>query len=117
MIHWNEIRDDVSPEELSELSNTDLLLIFKHSTRCGTSYMALDRLTEQWDSEKVEGLRSCFLDVISYRELAREIGAFFKVPHQSPQLLLIRNGECIFESSHSGIKFSDVEAVMRKLNG
>jgi bacillithiol system protein YtxJ len=84
-------------------SFTDDVVIFKHSTRCSISSMALDRLIRG-------GLKQnfYFLDLLQHRDLSQRIAEIFSVHHESPQLLLIRKGECIFEASHLEIS---VDAV------
>ena len=50
-----------------------------------------------------------YLDLLSYRQLSNKIAQIFSVPHESPQILLIKNGECIYEESHLGITADDLQ--------
>jgi len=49
-----------------------------------------------------------FLDLIKYRPISNKIAKDFKVYHQSPQILVIKNGECMYHESHSGIGMDDI---------
>lgn len=53
-----------------------------------------------------------FLDLISYREISAQIAETFEVQHESPQILLIKNGDCILEASHSDISAEEVAEVI-----
>ncbi len=77
-------------------------LIFKHSTRCNISSMALSRLERQWNFE-ASSVVPFFLDLLTYRKISNALSDKFDIPHESPQLLLIRNGECVYDTSHNNI--------------
>jgi bacillithiol system protein YtxJ len=84
------------------------VLIFKHSTRCGTSSMAWSRMERLSDSFHAVA-KTYFLDVLSYRTLSNAVADDFHVYHESPQLLLIKDGECIYEASHLEISPKETE--------
>jgi len=99
-----------SPEQLEEIrikSKEKPQVIFKHSTSCSISSMALSRLER---SESVAGIDFYYLDLIAYRNISAKIAEIFEVEHESPQILLVRNGECIYDESHYGITMEDVIA-------
>jgi bacillithiol system protein YtxJ len=99
-----------TPEQLEDIrikSKEKPQVIFKHSTRCSISSMALSRLER---SESVSGIDFYYLDLIAYRNISAKIAEMFEVHHESPQILLIRNGECVFDESHYGITIEDVIA-------
>ena len=99
-----------TPEQLEEIrikSKEKTQAIFKHSTRCSISSMALSRLER---SESVAGIDFYYLDLIAYRNISAKIAEIFEVEHESPQILLVRNGECIYDESHYGITMEDVIA-------
>lgn len=76
-------------------------LIFKHSTRCSISSMALSRLEKEWNlSEKAD---AWYLDLLELREISNAIATKFGVIHESPQAILVANGKVTHVSSHSGI--------------
>ena len=86
-------------------------VIFKHSTRCSVSMMAKRRFEMDWDLLPKE-INLYFLDLISYRSISAEIAELFRVHHESPQLLLIKNGECVLDISHGDISVEEVAEVM-----
>lgn len=59
-----------------------------------------------------EGIDFYYLDLITYRSVSNKVAEYFKVYHESPQVLLIKNGECIYDESHSGIRMDEIEAVI-----
>ena len=87
-------------------------IIFKHSTRCSISLMAKRRLEMERDNFP-DTIPLYFLDLIKYREISNQIAQDFQVYHQSPQLLVIKNGECILDQSHGGIS---VEEALSELS-
>lgn len=99
-------------EQLSHIANFEgYSVIFKHSTRCSISMMAKKRFEQDWDSIP-EGTPVYFLDLISFRDISNQIAEQFNVHHESPQMLLIKNGECIYETSHGEISAEDLAEQM-----
>ena len=104
-MNWNQL---ISMDQLSELkkkSTEKPQLIFKHSTRCSISSMALSRFER---SEAASNVDFYLLDLLSFRNISNEIADQFNVHHQSPQILLIHKGECIFDESHNAIAMDEV---------
>ncbi len=87
-------------------------LIFKHSTRCSISSMVKRRFELDWDALP-KTMNLYFLDLISHRDISAEIAELFQVHHESPQLLLIKNGECILDSSHGDISADEVAELVK----
>lgn len=90
---------------LKELSKQNLVVIFKHSTRCGISSMVWNRFQNNEYLER-EDVNFFYLDLLSYRDISTKIAHEFQVLHQSPQLLVIKDGEAIHHASHSAIDAS-----------
>lgn len=104
---WNKLE---SPNELSaivERSKEVPCLIFKHSTRCSISSMAKYRLEDDWDFSEEE-IEPYYLDLIAYRPISGAVAEAFSVHHESPQVLLIKNGECTYDASHLDITVSEL---------
>jgi bacillithiol system protein YtxJ len=93
-------------EEIEKKSNGKPQFIFKHSTTCGVSRMAMNAFKSQYNLTK-EQADLYYLDLHSYREVSNETGYKFQVMHQSPQLLVIKNGITVANASHGSI--NDVE--------
>jgi bacillithiol system protein YtxJ len=89
-------------EEIVQKSLSRTQMIFKHSTTCGTSRMVLNMFGKDITNES-DKADLYYLDLHRFRDLSNEVGKRFKVAHQSPQLLIIRNGIVIAHDSHGGI--------------
>ncbi|MDN3586955.1 bacillithiol system redox-active protein YtxJ [Pedobacter aquatilis] len=101
-----------SIEQLDEIKSAEgFSLIFKHSTRCSISMMARKNFELDWDVIPAD-TKLYFLDLITYREISNKIAEVFQVTHQSPQILLIKNGDCVLEASHSDISADEVAEVI-----
>lgn len=83
-------------------------VIFKHSTRCAISNMALDRFRRGWKM-RGEEISIYYLDLIRYRSLSDKVSELFAVSHESPQVLLIKNGKCVYNASHNAISPATLE--------
>ena len=94
-------------EQIKDHSFNKPQAIFKHSTRCSTSSMVLNRLER---SQLPTNTDFYFLDLIQHREISNKFSEIFSVYHESPQVLLIKNGECIYDESHMGISMQEIEA-------
>lgn len=95
---------------ISEKSKTKTQLIFKHSTRCGISRMVINQFSELYDVDSNADLY--YLDLLNYREVSNEVGYQFQVLHQSPQLLVIKNGVAVAHASHGGINDMDLNSLI-----
>lgn len=67
--------------------------------------MAKSRLER---NEQPESGDFYFLDLLRYRSLSNQIAEDFAVTHESPQILLIKNTECVYEESHNGIQMDEI---------
>jgi len=86
-------------------------IIFKHSIRCATSLMAKRRLEMDKDNLP-DGLPLYFLDLLRHRDISNQIVHDFQVHHESPQLLVIKDGECILDQSHGSISMEEALSVL-----
>ncbi|HEV7622267.1 MAG TPA: bacillithiol system redox-active protein YtxJ [Flavisolibacter sp.] len=104
-MHWIHLTDEEQLKQVISKSQLRPQVIFKHSTRCSISAVALQRL------QKVEqpfDIDFYFLDLLVYRNLSNKIVDLFKVEHQSPQVLVIKDRECIYEESHMSISMDEI---------
>jgi bacillithiol system protein YtxJ len=98
--------------QLDEIrSQQGFSIIFKHSTRCSISMMVKKRFELDWD-KLPDDINFYFLDLIQNREISNTIASKFHVPHESPQLLLIENGQCVLDLSHSEVSVDEVMSVL-----
>ena len=104
---WHELINENQLEELIKNSQVRPQLIYKHSTRCGTSSLIKNRLER---AAPPAGMEFYFLDLIVHRSLSDKIAYTFGVQHESPQVLVIQNGACIYHQSHGAIYMEEIEA-------
>jgi bacillithiol system protein YtxJ len=104
-MNWIPLTTETQLSEIREASANHPVIIFKHSTRCSISAMAKSRLERAAEPENVTFY---YLDLIRYRNISNQIETEFNVQHESPQVLLIRNGKCVYDESHSGITMDDI---------
>jgi bacillithiol system protein YtxJ len=105
-INWIPLTDIGQLDAIVLSSIEKPVVIFKHSTRCSVSRMALKQFENEFELE--EKVDAYFLDLIEYRTVSNEIASRFDVFHQSPQLLLIKNGKSIYDVSHNEISAGDL---------
>jgi len=104
-MHWIHLTDEEQLKGILTNSQLRPQLIFKHSTRCSISAVALQRLQKVAQPADIDFY---FLDLLAYRSLSNRVAEVFDVHHESPQVLLIRNGECVYDESHMGISMNDI---------
>lgn len=105
MFHWNQINSISQLEEIDILSFEKNVVIFKHSTRCSISVMVLHRLERETQPNNI---LFYYLDLIQHRDISNTIAEKYHVHHESPQCLIIKNGECVYDESHNGISMKDI---------
>jgi len=105
-VNWIELNEEAQLEQIKEKSKAVPQLIFKHSTRCSISTMAKARLERGAAPENVDFY---YLDLIKYRNISNLVANVFNIEHESPQVLLIRDENCVYNESHSGISMLDIE--------
>ena len=95
-------------DEIDEISKTKPVVLFKHSTRCSISRMALKQFDAEFNypEEKIDWY---LLDLLNHRDLSNEIASRYNVVHQSPQIVVIRNGKAVFNVSHDSISAEDLK--------
>lgn len=104
-MNWTELTNETELNTVIEESKTQPVVIYKHSTRCHISAMAMNRLERD---EAPANVKFYYLDVIAKRPISNKVAELFHVQHESPQLLLIRDGECTYEESHNGIRMDEL---------
>ena len=96
---------------IAENSKTKTQVIFKHSTRCGISSMVIKQFEKAYDLSE-NNLDLYYLDLLNYRDVSNEIAIKFKVMHQSPQLLVIKNGVVVAHDSHGAINTMNLNGIV-----
>jgi bacillithiol system protein YtxJ len=108
---WQPLTDLTQWQAVQKASFEQAQVVFKHSTRCSISAMA-ERRFEQSALFKNQVIPCWHLDLISFRSLSDQIASDTKVKHESPQCIVIQNGEVIYTASHGLI---DASAILEKI--
>jgi bacillithiol system protein YtxJ len=111
-MNWNKLIQASQLEEIKSISEQKPVLIFKHSTRCSISSMSLDRMLRNWKAEDEEKLTVFYLDLIEYRAISDLVSSTFGIPHESPQVILVKNGEAVYDNSHYGISYPEIMSLV-----
>ena len=107
-MEWLNLNTIDQLEEIQKKSYSKKQAIFKHSTRCGISSMVKNRLERAYDIPS-SVLDIYYLDLIANREISNQIQKNWGVVHESPQLILIENGEVILHDSHTAISVENLK--------
>lgn len=112
---WINLSKEDQIAEMHKVSFEKPVVIFKHSTRCGISVGAKSRLEEvEYDAKA----NYYYLDLLNHREISNKIAATFDVVHQSPQIIILKNGDAVWKTSHHDISGSGLldalESVLSK---
>ncbi|NNL15803.1 MAG: bacillithiol system redox-active protein YtxJ [Flavobacteriaceae bacterium] len=98
---WKNLTSTNQLDAIVEKSSSKIQIIFKHSTRCGISSMVKRQFERQYSLNGEADLY--YLDILNYRNISNEISNRFQVYHESPQLLIIKNGVVVKHDSHGSI--------------
>lgn len=102
---WKDLTSEEQLSQIIQLSAEKPQVIFKHSTRCSISDVAKSRLERNTFPEDMDFY---YLDLLNHRSLSQKIAETFGVVHESPQVLVIKDGKCVFDASHMAIRFEDI---------
>lgn len=104
---WKILNDTSQVDELIKKSYTKPQIIFKHSTTCSISSMAKMRLESKWKGLSYS-TEPHFLDLLSYRHISNYIEEKTGVRHESPQLIVIYQGQPVYDASHFDISVENI---------
>jgi bacillithiol system protein YtxJ len=114
-MNWIQLEEEQELERIKQESHQQPVLIFKHSTRCSISATALNRLERKWEESEMQNIRPYYLDLIKFRPMSQKIAADLNVVHESPQVLLVHNGEAVYSASHMSISYDEIKEELEKL--
>jgi len=116
MVHWKDLQQMSDLAIIDGISSNKPVMIYKHSTRCGVSLTVKRNLEKSWNSELEQLLEPWYLDLLNHRDISNEIAKRYGIGHESPQILVIRNGKCIFDASHGEVEMDEVQKLLEKSN-
>ena len=105
---WHVLSSTEQLDDIKEISKSTPVAIFKHSTRCGISRMVMRQFESSYSLNDSQ-LKLYYLDLLNYRSLSDEVGFTFQVMHQSPQLIVIKDGVAVAHASHNSIQAQELE--------
>jgi len=112
-INWKPLAESSQFNVAISQSEEKPFLIFKHSTRCGISRMALKSFEKAYQSNAFE-IDLYFLDLLNYRALSNEISEKSCISHQSPQVIVFKNKQVIYHDSHYSIDVNSIEKIIKQ---
>ncbi len=107
-MNWIELKTIEDFQNALKASKQKPVAFFKHSTRCSVSFMAKRSVEANWDLD----IDAYYLDLIAHRDISNAIATELGVQHQSPQMILVKDGQVAYHASHGSI---DVDAMANKL--
>jgi bacillithiol system protein YtxJ len=99
-----------SEEELEAVFRSGLAILFKHSTACAASGVAMEEM--EIFAVGHPGVPVHVVDVLKQRPLSQKVAEYFRIEHQSPQVILIRGGAAVWSASHFSITAVNVAAAL-----
>lgn len=107
-VHWFYLEEIKELDQIEKISFEKPVVIFKHSTRCSISRMVLKQFENEYAIETAT-MELYFLDLLAHRDISNAIAERFDVFHQSPQLIVIKDGMAIYDVSHESIAAEELK--------
>jgi bacillithiol system protein YtxJ len=104
---FTQVADVGALEELFERSRREPVLIFKHSTACPISAAAYQQMSQLGSAVPI-------VVVQQNREISREVESRTGVRHESPQALVLRDGQVIWSATHFDVTADAVRRAMQQ---
>ncbi|HSS22289.1 MAG TPA: bacillithiol system redox-active protein YtxJ [Pyrinomonadaceae bacterium] len=108
--HFLKLTGKESLDGLVEKSKEQPVVIFKHSLTCSISASVYEEMAA-FDGEVA------LIEVQKSRELSEEIASRLGVVHESPQVIVLRNGQVVWNASHFNITAGAVENAVVQAAG
>lgn len=99
---FNEVNTIEEIDSLIEKSNEQAVIFFKHSTTCPISH-GVHREVSNADAE------INLIIVQTARAVSNHIAEKTGVRHESPQAIVVKNGEVVYHASHYDVTADDLE--------
>jgi bacillithiol system protein YtxJ len=99
-------------ERLLTESQTQPVLLFKHSYTCGISAEALDELITHLNEENTD-IRYAMVTVQTHREVSNAVSTKLGVRHETPQALLVCDGRVVWSASHFRVNAAELNKAVR----
>ncbi|HET8864905.1 MAG TPA: bacillithiol system redox-active protein YtxJ [Gracilimonas sp.] len=110
-LDWKKVSSKENLSEIIKASGQKPQVIYKHSTRCATSFFALKNI-QGLSEETKEKAEFYIVDVIKQRELSYFIAERFGIKHESPQVFILRNGDVLWNGSHHEVNAESLQTYI-----
>lgn len=107
-VPWHALTENEQLDKIESESREKCISIFKHSTRCGISRMVLSNFERNYDLHE-EDHKMYFLDLLANRDISNRVAERFDVRHESPQLIILKDGKVVHHASHQSIDVEDLK--------
>ena len=104
-MNWKLLFDINVLEDIKTNDSSVPTMIFKHSTRCSISKMVLSRFERE---NQETNLNAYLLDLLVNRDISNQLSEDYGIKHESPQLLIIKDGQCVAHANHNAINQLDL---------
>jgi bacillithiol system protein YtxJ len=105
--HWKVLDHVDLLSDIAKQSQHRPQVLFKHSTRCSISTMAMNRLL-RLDDAFYNNADFYYLDLIAHRDVSASIAEQFHVHHESPQVIVLKQGDATYDASHMEITVAEL---------
>lgn len=112
-VSWKNITSVAQLDAIAQESFEHPVILFKHSTQCAVSAMAKTRFE---GNSNTGNEVYYYLDLLRFRDVSNAIAEKFNVHHESPQVILLKNGDVVFDESHMAISFDEVQEQIATTN-
>jgi bacillithiol system protein YtxJ len=99
------IQDQKSLDRLFSESKQRPILLFKHSNSCPISSRAYREMEKLDDVNLLEVQTAC--------ELSREVAAITGVRHETPQVIVLKDGRAVWNASHYDVNANSVSEALQ----
>lgn len=107
-MNWHTLNSADQLKQIDQDSQHTPVMLLKHSTRCSISSAALSRLERNWQDSDNQKLQPYYLDLLQHRDISNAIASHYGIEHQSPQVLVIKGGKCVYSATHFDINYKDL---------
>lgn len=111
-IKWIPLTSEEQLMEIVKTTHEKPVFLFKHSTRCSISAMAKNNVERNWTSGN-ELCNAYLLDLLEHRDVSNKIAEITGIVHQSPQAIVLKGSEIIYDETHSSIDARRIESTLR----
>lgn len=112
--HVSEIMNEEDWKLVRDESKKKPVFVFKHSTECPISAGAAYRTNVWLKKAHKDAPKIYFVKVIERRPVSQKIEAEVEVKHESPQLLLLKDGKSVWNTSHEAITSEAIDGAVKQ---